>query len=208
MNTLQNAVDTIKDNRDIALSDTTRDSGIQRSIREAIVLLKGKRYWFLQKNFVQSVDENNTQLTLPSDFAMGDSFDLLYNGRRYTHREGFDQYDYQDFKRIFLYNVTLAIGQPVACALMNRTLYWNKQIDRNDAAIDITYFCQDATLPTAPTDTSVMFGDDSFDVVVSLGEHIFERRTMQNMEADAEITKNYQAILLERHEQYDRARIV
>jgi hypothetical protein len=70
--------------------------------------------------------------------------------------------------------------------------------------LKFTYYCKDASLPTAANQTSVWLGDDGYDAVVSLAQYIYEKEYLQRPDADPSSALGYQTRLDENHTFYER----
>lgn len=187
----------------IGIAGTEYDSSLNLCIQEAIRLLEGKRYWFLRTIGQVALTAGASSVSVPADFSMMESADLLYSGRRYTHKCGFELWEYDAFKERFLRTTTLPSGRPLTCSLLNRVLYFSHGSDI-DATVEFTYYKRDENELTSDADTSVYFGRDSMHVVRSIAKFIFEKEAWDDEGAKQDITAAYQQQLDRQHEIYER----
>lgn len=191
---------------DMVIVGTVYDAQIDDAIRSALRELRNRKFWFLEKAGTITLLETNTSVALPSDFAAGDTFDLLTSNYRYTDGHGFDLVSYADLKRDYWREATIPTGTPEACAIFANTLYVSHTADQ-DYSITVTYFKKDTTEPSA-SETSVWF-DDGYDVVRSKAQYIFKRDSHQYTvtEADGDMVLMHMKALERRHEQYEAGRM-
>jgi hypothetical protein len=201
MATIDEACTAIKSR--LVISGTAKDSDIYSSIRSAIKLLQRKRYWFLRKMDDVTLSVGADSVSVPTDFSMMESVDLVYNSRRYSDKRGFDLLEYTKLKDKYFSTGSAADGQPSACALVNNTL-WLSHLAEVAGTLKFTYYRKDITLPTAASDTSVWLGDDGYDAVVSLAQYIYEKEYLQRPDADPSSALGYQTRLDETHTFYER----
>lgn len=194
MTNLATARAIIKDNLEYAPTDTSVDQSINRAVREAIQLSKGKRYWFLRKTTDVALSAGDLFLTLPADFAMPESFSILELGTRYPLR----LIDYQTLQLRYLNVTPTPIALAAHCAIVGRTLYLSSE-NANNTSIGMIYYCRDVALPMNDTDTSVWFGREVFDITVALAEYLFQRRTQQK-QLEPDVLLSYQRRLDRQHE--------
>jgi hypothetical protein len=201
MATIEEACTAIKSR--LVLIGTAKDADIYSSIRSAIKLLQRKRYWFLRKTSDVTLSVGADSVSVPTDFAMMESADLVYSGRRYSDKQGFILLEYTKLKDKYFSTGSAANGQPSACALVNTTL-WLSHLAEVAGTLKFTYYCKDIALPTAASDTSVWLGDDGYDAVVSLAQYIYEKEYLQRPDADPSSALGYQTRLDENHTFYER----
>ena len=163
---------------DTRVNGTEKDSQVDNAIRSALRQLRGKKYWFLRaigdltlssSASTVSITGTLTQFSAPDTFKISDGNTWRFDGN------GFDFLTYENLERKYLQSVTLSTGIPVACAVLNGTLYTSHLAD-GTYTIRCSYYKQDATLPTADADTSIWF-DEGYDVVRSLAMSIFKRES-------------------------------
>jgi hypothetical protein len=186
-----------------SLSDngTVYNDGLNTAIRTAIRLLESKRYWFLRKIGQVTLSVGATSVSVPTDFSMIESIDLIYSGARTTKYCGFEMHEYEPFKQMYLLTVPIPNGKPVACSLFNRTIYVSHQTQLA-AALELTYYRRDTNEVTNDADVSIMFGRESLHVVRSMAKFIFENEDW-NAEGKSQIVLGYQEALDRQQEVYE-----
>lgn len=197
--TLGDIVSDIKSALVITTSDF--DDNIKTAVRSAIRLQNKKRWWFLRETATLTVLGGESTASTPSNFSMPDKFVLIDGSYRRYDRNGFDYLEYNKFTRHFRTTSTVPSGTPIACALFNTTLHVSHAPTANTSII-CDYYKKDVTLPTADSDMSVMFGDESYDLMRVLGQFIYEKEFLQS-QPDPGVTLTYQKLLEQAHEQYE-----
>jgi len=194
--TLSEAVDRIK--ADLVISGTVYDSQIKEALRSALRSLRGKRYWFLRGTYSLTLTEGDSYETLPTDFSVPDKASYVAQGMRYSDKSGFNTVPYQ--KLVYDHYSVIQTGQPVSCAYNGDKIYFSHVADTN-YTIDLEYFTQDSTLPTADADATV-WGDEGYDVWVQLGKIIFKRASAEfnPSQADDNMLAFYTSQLDTQHE--------
>lgn len=184
---------------DIVINGTVYDAQIDDAIRSALRTLRGKRYWFLEKVGQVTLASGATSVAMPTDFGAHGEFEIIASGNRKSNRRGFDFKSFSELKKIYWQNDPVPTGEPVACALVDETLYVSHTADKA-YTIPITYFRKDASLPAA-SQISVWF-DDGYDVVRSLAAFIFKRECKEYppSEEDGGMAQFYLEALNREHE--------
>lgn len=203
MATLGDVADDIS--RRLVLDGSGKTAELYDCIRQAIRMNQRKRYWFLRTTGNVTIAAGAGSISVPADFSMIESVDLLADGYRYTHKSGqFRLMDWNDFKDTYLTSTTLPTGTPSACSLVNTTLYIN-YAPSTDLTAAFTYFKKDISLPTAAGQTSVWF-DDGYDLIRSTAQFIMETSVMQNPDATNTEMLAMMKVLDDQHTFYERAR--
>lgn len=140
---------------------TSYDTQIDDAIRTALRALRGRKMWFLHTTGDVTLVSGQSSVTLPTDFSLIETARLLVNGRYWTDKDGFDYLPFNTLQERYRNN--LQSGTPKRCAIKDRTLFVDATAD-TDYTISLSYFAQDATLPSADGDTSLWF-DEGEDVV-------------------------------------------
>lgn len=176
------------------VGSTEYDGEIDDAIRSALRQLRRKRFWFLRKlgTLTATVDQN--YIALPSDFSAPDNIEYS-NGNSWYGRLNTPFLTYDELSEGYWGMVTIASGFPEAFAILNGRLYLSRPAG-TPYSVRITYFAQDATLPSDDEDTSIWF-DDGFDVVRSLAIMIFKRdsQAYQATQADEDLYQFYYSSL-------------
>lgn len=187
----------------LVLNGSGKDTEITNCIYQAIRMNQRKRYWFLRKIDSVTLTVGAGTVSVPTDFSVIESVDLIYLTQRYTNKTGFRLLDFDEFKRLYMISTTMPSGTPTACALLNRTLYVN-YLPTVEMTLDFTYFQKDAALPSS-AQTSVWF-DDGYDLIRSTAQYLMESSVLQNPDASPSEMNGMQAVLDEQHTFYERAR--
>lgn len=177
MTTTTDVINDIK--ADLILQGTEYDSQILRSIHTALRELRGKRYWFLERFDGSSITTTLASEVVDlgaaiSDLSVVKSIDLIADGRRYYHLEGFDLLTFDTLRQRHWYEGTLKQERPEACAYFaaQKKLYLSHKAP-SAYVLPCTYYCQDATLPGV-NDGSVWY-DDGYEVIRAMAMYVFKR---------------------------------
>lgn len=184
MATVTDIVDDIK--ADLTLNGSDYDASIVRAVQSALRELRGKRYWFLETYGTLTATASSETLLITdtyTNFGAIKSLDLNAQSRRHYNHAGFDQRSFDDLRALYWSDSTIATGQPVAWAIVNKTLYFSHKC-ASAYSLPIVYYKQDATLPGAGG-TSVWF-DEGYDAVKARAQYIFKRNTQGMMATEAD----------------------
>ena len=195
MSTLGAVLNAVKDNLEIVDSD--KDATINGFARTALRQLRKKRYWFLLKRTNLTLTASTNTITLPTDYSTIESVHMQAGGVILTKNTGFFLVNYDDFYAEFLTNTTVPSGDPTACTVLDNvsesSILFNRAPTAN-RTVPITYYVQDATLPTSIDDASV-WGDDGFDLWRALTQLLYQRYAQNDTAAATdEVTFYTQAL--------------
>ncbi len=176
---------------ELQVNGTALDELVDNAIRSALRLMYGRRFWFLEARTTITLASGNSSVSLPSDYSASGTFSLVNGASVLQDGAGFDYLTFDNLERDYLLLATLPTGAPVACAVLNGTLYTSHTADQ-DYSVRVSYFKKDATLPTAGTDTSVWF-DEGYDVIRANARLIFKREAQgyEANQADEDLAQYY-----------------
>ena len=103
---------------------------------------------------------------------------------RYTRNNGFDLVDYQRLLAEYMPNSTRESRKPIACALSFSDTLVTDTTTPQAASLELIYYCQDETLPTSDSDTSVWF-DDGFDYIRAGAQLLYAQFNEGNVDMPA-----------------------
>lgn len=199
MSTLATVRNEVKAN--LTIVESSQDSAIDGYIRTSLRNLRQKRYWFLRRKQNISLGQGEYSASLPSDFSVIDTANLLYDGRRYTNEDFFSVVDYNDLMQFYVKTATRQTRKPSACALaFSSDLEVDTLADRN-CTIELIYYAQDATLPTDDGDTSIWF-DDGYDLVRASTQFLYAQFNEGDTSAPASEMTAFRQRLDEKQEFY------
>lgn len=195
MSTLGAVIDAVKDNLEIV--DSEKDATISGFVRTSLRQLRKKRYWFLLKRTNLTLSSGGSSVTLPSDYSTMNTVHLIDSGAIYTNDTGFHLVTYDNFYSAYLTAATVPTGIPTGCTVVDNaseSLILFNRAPTSNMTIPITYYMQDAVLPTVTGDTSVWF-DDGFDLVRALTQLLYQRYSQNDTQAATdEVTFYTQAL--------------
>jgi hypothetical protein len=139
---------------------TSYDTQISDAIHTALRAFRGRKMWFLHTTGDVTLVSGQSSVTLPTDFSLIETARLLVNGRYWTDKDGFDYLPFNTLQERYRNN--LQSGTPRRCAIKDRTLFVDTTAD-TDYTISLSYFAQDATLPTG--DQTGIWYDEGEDAV-------------------------------------------
>ena len=161
MSTLAAVRNEVKAN--LGIVGTSQDSAIDGYIRTVLRQQRQKRYQFLRRRTTLTLSQGGYSVALPSGFSVPDFANLIYQSRKYGQETGFALTDYSVMTGS-IYTGTRISKQPTMWSIAFDNTIELDSLAQDAATIEFVYFCQDATLPTADSDTSVWF-DDGFDFI-------------------------------------------
>ncbi len=161
MSTLAAVRNEVKAN--LGIVGTSQDSAIDGYVRTVLRQQRQKRYWFLRRRATLTLSQGGYSVSLPSGFSVPDFADLIYNSTRYKQKTGFALVDYDNLTAL-IPNSTRDTRRPAAWAIAFDGTLETDSLAEVAATIEMVYFAQDATLPSADGDTSIWF-DDGFDFI-------------------------------------------
>lgn len=185
------------------------DAQIDSKIRAALRLLRGNRLWFLKATTTAlSTGSGVTSTSLASiaDFSVAGTIELSYSGTWRGDGTGFDHLSFERLKLDWWNNDPIPSGIPEACAILGNTLYYSHTTAAS-YSLRVTYYKQDATLPTSDASTSVWF-DEGFDAVRGIAQTLVLRDVLK-VGADqdnGDIAKGFLESLYTQHQNYDSGR--
>jgi len=184
----------------LMLTNTAEDARVDSEIRAAIRQLMGKPYWFLEKIGSRALSVGVSSATAPADFSMLGSASVIQDGKRYSEASGeFRVMRYEDMEEQYLYiSPPASAPRPEAMAIVGAAFYFSHTLTAA-SSLSLRYFKKDVALPTATTDTSVFFGDESLDVVIGLAQSMFEARS-QGAQLDSSVVNSFISKLDREHE--------
>jgi hypothetical protein len=195
MTTLGAVLNAVKDNLEIADSD--KDATINGFARTALRQLRKKRYWFLLKRTNLTLTASTNTVILPTDYSTIESVNMQVGGVILTKNTGFALVNYDDFYAEYLTTTTVPSGDPTGCTVLDNvsesSILFNRAPTAN-RTVPITYYVQDATLPTASGDVSV-WGDDGFDLWRALTQLLYQRYAQNDTAAATDEVTLYTQIL-------------
>lgn len=190
---------------DLVIVGTIYDTQIDAAILSALRQLRIRKFWFLETLADLTLASGANSLTLPTNFAAPDTFDIISGGSRFTDGDSFDFLSLENLRAKYWTSNPVTTGTPVACAVSNRTLYFS-HIANQEYTIPAIYSAKDVgTL--AAGDTSIWF-DDGYDVVRSMAQYIFKRDSQGYTagEEDGSMVTNYMSALGRQHERFEGSR--
>lgn len=161
MSTLAAVRNEVKAN--LGIVGTSQDSAIDGYIRTTLRQQRQKRYWFLRRRTTLTLSQGGYSVSLPSGFSVPDFANLIYGNRKYTNNTGFKLVDYDVLTSSIVTGTRITI-QPTMWALAFDNTIEINTLAPDAGTIELVYFCQDVTLPTVDSDTSVWF-DDGYDFI-------------------------------------------
>lgn len=197
MSTLLIACDAVK--LRLAINNTSEDARIYDEIRTVIRQLMGKPYWFLRKTDTVAISAGVTSVAAPADFGILGEAELIYGGRRYSDDE-FKVIPFEQLRRDYWYaDPVPSAVKPEAVSIVNAVVYLSCTTTAA-STLYLDYYRKDTALPINPSETSVFFGDEALDVVVSAAQALFEKRSTGDKTADLEVMNSFISKLDREHE--------
>lgn len=164
---------------------TEQDSSIDGYIRTSLRQQREKRYSFLRRKGILTISAGASSSALPSDFAVADFVNLIYDGRRYGLNNCFTLVSYMDFLTEFNSLVTLPIKMPSVCAInTDNEIEIDATADR-ELSLELVYFAKDAVLPSNDGDSSIWF-DEGFDVIRASAQLLYAKFNEGDSQAPAD----------------------
>lgn len=195
MSTLAAVRNEVKAN--LTIVGSSQDTAIDGYIRTTLRNLRKKRYWFLRRRTTLALAQGGFLVSLPAGFSAPDFANLYYDGRVYSQNTGFQLMDYQQLAAS-IYTTTREQRRPYRWALAFNNALETDSLAQQAATLEFVYFCQDITLPTADSDTSVWF-DDGFDVVRASTQLLYSQFNEGNVQAPATELQAYLQRLDDKH---------
>lgn len=198
MTTLLTARDAVKLRLNIL--NTAEDTRIDDEIRAVVRQLMGKPYWFLRKTGHVTISVGVTSVDTPADFGILEEAEIIYSSKRYGRGYGFDIIPFTDLRRIYWQESPVpSAAKPEAAAHVYGVFHLSCTTTA-ESTLYLDYYQKDAAEMTAPTDTSVFLGPESFDVVVAAAQALFEKRSTGDKTADLEVMNGFISKLDREHE--------
>jgi hypothetical protein len=161
MSTLATVRNEVKAN--LGIVGASQDSAIDGYIRTVLRQQRQKRYWFLRRRTTLTLSQGGYSVALPAGFSVPDFANLIYSNRKYGQHTGFNLVDYNEMTDSITTG-TRESRRPTLWAIAFDSTLETNTLAPDAATIEMVYFAQDITLPTADGDTSIWF-DDGFDFI-------------------------------------------
>lgn len=198
MSTLADVRNEVKAN--LSIVGTSQDSAIDGYVRTVLRQQRQKRFWFLRRRTTLALSQGGYSVTLPSDFSVPDYANLIYNSRKFGQYTGFKLVDYETMTASIITGVRDTRKPELWALAFDGTLETNT-FSQDAATIELLYFCQDITLPSADGDTSVWF-DDGYDFIRAATQTLYATFNEGDRETPASEMQGFLQRLDDKHNFY------